>query len=140
MRFRPVVSVLLLAAYLPACMSYQATAQPISELATQPKPAEQVRATLVDGSRVVLKSPVVINDTLRGFRPDRNTDLTVIAIPLDQVKQVEVREMDGTKTMFMVVGAVGATALLFAAMSNAMDDLYSLDLGGMVSDAQAARR
>ena len=66
MRFRRIVSLLLLAAYLPACAHYQPTAQPLSELTAPPDPVRQVRVTLANGTRIQVTSPRVDSDTLRG--------------------------------------------------------------------------
>ena len=108
MRFRPMLSVILLAAYLPACMSYQATTQPLAELTAPPAPVESIRVTTTDGRRLTLASPRVIGDTLKGFRPDADIDPTVVAVPLAQVRSVEIRKKDegGTAGLSLAVAAV----------------------------------
>jgi hypothetical protein len=102
---------LLLAVYLPACMSYQTTSQPLTELTTPPSAVESIRVTTTDGQRVVFSSPKVIGDTLRGFRPDRHTDPTVVALPLNKVRSVEIRQKDAAGTGVLALAVVAATMI-----------------------------
>jgi len=132
MSFRRVVSVLLLVAYLPACTSYQATTQPVAELTAAPKPPEHLRVTTADGAQIDVNAPRVVNDSLygttavTGARGEPTT--RAVAIPLANVRTVEVRKSDGTSTMMLVVGVVGALVLLGVAAGNWMDDV---DLSGI---------
>ena len=66
MSFRRVVSALMLAAYLPACTSYQATTQPVAEVTAAPTPPKHLRVTTTDGAVVEVDDPRVANDTLYG--------------------------------------------------------------------------
>ena len=131
MRFRPVVSVVLLAAYLPACTSYQATTQPLAELTATPKPPEHLRVTTNDGAKFVVDAPRVVNDSLFGTTvavDSKGTPTTkAVASPLADIRTAEEKKADGTSTMMLVVGVVGAMVLVGVAMSNAMDDMISLD-------------
>ncbi len=126
MRFRPVVSVILLAAYLPACTSYQATTQPLAELTASPKPPEHVRVTTNAGAKFTVDGPRVVNDSLFGTTATvdaKGTPTTrAVAMPLGELRTIEVRKADGTSTMMLVVGIVGAVVLLGVAGANAMDD------------------
>ena len=126
MRFRPVVSVILLAAYLPACTSYQATIQPLAALMATPKPPERVRVTTTAGAKFVVDAPRVVNDSLFGTTvavDSKGAPTTrAVAMPIADIRTAEVRKADGTATMMLVVGIVGTVVLLGVAGANAMDD------------------
>ena len=47
-------------------------------------------------------------------------------MPLADIRTVQVRKSDGTATMVLVVGIVGAAVLIGVATSNALDD-WTLD-------------
>ncbi len=129
MRFRRMVSLLLLAAYLPACTSYQPTTQPLAELTASPKPLEHVRVTTVAGATLTVDAPRVVDDSLFGttvvIKKGAPTTQPV-AMPLADIRTVQVRKSDGTATMVLVVGIVGAAVLIGVATSNALDD-WTLD-------------
>lgn len=108
MSFRRVVSLLLLAAYLPACTGFQATSQPLSELTAPPAPVQQLRVTTKDGKRTTVLSPTVVSDTLRGFAGSRSTDIVVILIPVADIASVEVGKPKDDATSIIVIVIVGA--------------------------------
>ena len=110
------ISVILLAAYLPACMSYKATTQSLAELTAPPTPVESIRVTTTDGRRLTLVSPRVIGDTLRGFRPDADIDPTVVAVPLAQVRSVEIRKKDEGGTAGLSLAVAAALVVVGAAV------------------------
>ena len=66
-------ALLLLACYLPACSSWQVRGEPVP-LIVADHPAE-IQVTLDDGSKVMLKQPVIRGDTLSGLasRPTWNS-------------------------------------------------------------------
>jgi len=125
------ISLLLLVVYLPACTSFQATTQPIAELTASPKAVKQLRITTTDGVPVDIDAPRVVNDSLFGTTatagPRGEPTTRAVALPLAQVRSVEVRKSDGTKTMMLAVGVVGALVLLGVAASHAMDNMFSFD-------------
>jgi len=132
MSIRRVVSVLMLAAYLPACTSYQATTQPLAELTASPKPPEHVRVISTDGALVEVDGPRVVNDSLFGTTvvtgPRGEPTTQAMAIPLTRIRTVEVKKSDGSKTTILVVGIVGALVVLGVVAANSMDDM--IDLSG----------
>jgi len=130
MSFRRVVSALLLIAYLPACTSFQATSQPLSELTAPPKPAEKVRITTSDGKQRDVDAPRVVNDTLYGSAwetgPSGKPGAVAVALPLSEVRTVEVRKSDGTNTAILIGGIV----LIFVVGAVAWSNSDWLDLSG----------
>ena len=127
MRFRPIVSLLLLAAYLPACTSYQATTQPVAELAAAPKPPEHLRVTTTAGAKFVVDAPRVVNDSLFGTTvavDSKGMPTTqAVAMPLAELRTVEVKKADGTSTMLLVAGVVAVGVAMGIAMSHMMDGM-----------------
>ena len=122
MRFRPVVSVILLAAYLPACTSYQATTQPLAELTASPKPPEHVRVTTTAGAKFTVDAPRVVNDSLFGTTAtvdSKGTPTTrTVAMPLSDVRTAEVQKSDGSKTAILLAGVAAIGVLLAVAAGN----------------------
>ena len=122
MSFRRVVSLLLLAAYLPACTSYQATTQPVAELTAAPKPPEHLRVTTTDGAQIDVNDPRVANDTLYGSTWTTGAGgeqrAGVMTIPLADIRTVEVRKSDGTKTLLLVGGFVAVTLIAGLALGS----------------------
>ena len=110
---------LVLAAYLPACTSYQATTQPVAELTAAPKPPSKLRVTTTDGAVVEVDEPRVANDTLYGSTwttgAGGKQSAGVMTIPIANIRTVEVRKSDGTKTVLLVGGIVVGLVLLSAA-------------------------
>ncbi len=105
MRFHRILSLLLLAACLPACTAYHETVQPLAELTAPPKPAQRLRITREGGIRTYLDVPKVINDSLRGY--DARSSGAEVAIPLTDIRTVEV-----AKPTLLVIGiVVGALAV-----------------------------
>lgn len=106
MRIRPMIASLLLAAYLPACTSYQATTHPLASLTAEPEPVPQVIVTTADSSRTKVKAPRVVGDTLHGYTKVHKSDTNWVAIPLSEVRKTEVRKGDALATAFLVVPIV----------------------------------
>lgn len=113
MRMHRTPVTLLLAAYVSACTSFHATTQPLAELTAPPKPAQHLRVTREGGERVYLDAPQVINDSLRGF--DARSLGEELAIPVADVRLVEVQEPSAGKTLGMFGIILGALALLVGA-------------------------
>jgi len=105
MRQLRLTATILVAAFLPACSSYRLVADPAQALQASPKPARSARITYRSGEQVVLNSPWVDGDSLRGGAPQGQTH----AVALADVSFVEVRQSDGTKTSLLVLGIVLAT-------------------------------
>jgi len=127
MRAQRLRSLLLLAAYLPACSSYQVTTEPVAVLTAQPAPAKTLLVTTIRQATLEVQDPTVLRDTLFG------TLLTVtsrgapstepLRLPLSEIAKVEVRKPDATKTTILVVALVGFVVAMTVAASNAMDDM-----------------
>jgi hypothetical protein len=122
MSFRRVVSALMLAAYLPACTSYQATTQPVAEVTAAPTPPKHLRVTTTDGAVVEVDDPRVANDTLYGSTwttgAGGKQSAGVITIPISDIRTVEVRKSDGTKTLLLVGGIVAVLIVGTVSCSN----------------------
>jgi len=118
MSIRRVVSALLLATYLPACTSFQATTQPVAELTAPPKSVEKMRVITTKGATVELQYPRVVNDTLYGSPVNADSKAGPVAVPVADIQTIEVRKSDGGKTAMLVVGIGAAFALLVVAASN----------------------
>ncbi len=116
MRFRRAVSLLLLAAYLPACAHYQPTTQPLAELTAPPDPVQQVRVTLTSGTRIQVTSPRVESDTLRGTEGLSRTSGPPVAIPLSSITKVEIvppaKKLSTGAALAIVAVTVGIVAVI----------------------------
>jgi len=119
MSFRRAVSLLLLAAYLPACTSYQATTQPVAELTAAPNAPSHLRVTTSNGATVEVDEPRVVNDTLYGSTwttgAGGKQSAGVMTIPLADIRTVEVKKGDATKTLLLVGGIVGGILIISVA-------------------------
>jgi hypothetical protein len=106
MSIRKLVSALLLLAYLPACTSFQATTQPLSELTAPPKTVKKARITTTSGARIELGNLRVANDTLYGEPAVPRPEPGPMAIPLADIKKVEVHKADLASTAVLIGGIV----------------------------------
>ena len=122
MRVSNLISVLLLAAYLPACTSFQATGQPLADLTAPPQPVNKVRVTTTAGRAIEVDAPRVVNDTLFGSAWTAGSGgrqvAEAVALPLADIRTVEVKKSDGTTTALVIVGVVGVIALLAVVSAN----------------------
>jgi len=123
MSFRRVVSLLLLAAYLPACTSYQATTQPVAELTVAPKAPGQVRVITTSGARIEVWSPRVMGDTLWGYAGPPSEAARVMFIPLSEIQVTEVPTFSAWKSALVAVGAALAVASVIAMVQLASDPI-----------------
>jgi hypothetical protein len=113
MFYRHAISSLLLAAFLPACASYQATTQSVVELAAPPKPAERLRVWTVSGERFAVWAPQVVRDTLHGADRRPSADARQLAIPVSSIESVEVYDASsGSRVAGQIVAAGAAVALI----------------------------
>ena len=119
MSFRRIVSLVLLAAYLPACTAYHGTDQPLVTLTAPPKPVSRVRVTTLDGSRIQVWSPQVRGDSLHGFTKTRGADTIWVAMPLAGIRSTEVQKVDAVMTVggvaLAAAAAVGVFTLIYLA-------------------------
>ncbi len=103
---RRFVCAALLPCYLAACTSWQ-TQEVSPEQALADEQPDKVRVTLTDGSQVEVHQPTVARDTLTGF-----SDGHQVSVPLASVSELELRESDTGKTIWLTVGIVGGVGLL----------------------------
>ncbi|MCH7714502.1 MAG: hypothetical protein IH876_00040 [Gemmatimonadetes bacterium] len=72
--------------------------------------------TLRDGSRVNLRVPYMLRDSLIGSRYERG--LGRVAIPLNEITMVETAELDGHATASLVVGYIFVIAGVLSALTD----------------------
>lgn len=116
MSFRRVVSLLLLAVYLPACTAYHQTETPLVQLTAPPKPVERVRVTTAEGARLQVWSPRVAGDSLVGFTKSDGRDSSWVAVPLSTIRSTEVQKVDAVRTLGGVAIVGASFFVLFAAI------------------------
>jgi hypothetical protein len=107
---RPIIrfcSAILLVTYLSGCTSWRAqTVAPERVLQDSQLVRKGVRITTLDGQRFKVEHPVLRGDSLTGTR-----DTAAIAIPLSQVRGLDVRRPNAGRTTLLVTGSVvGAAA------------------------------
>jgi hypothetical protein len=120
------LSLLVASSLLAGCQSWRNSSHPLPQvLADQPS---QVRVTRNDGGRFTLRRPRLSGDTLVGDLTSSAASGT-IAVPLSEVRSLEVRRFNGLKTAGLIAG-VGATAILIAAAAGDGDDPPSGGGGG----------
>lgn len=124
MPHRRLVASLLLAAYLSACVSYQATNQPLAELTASPKPVGRVCITRRNGTRLEVRQPRVTADSLLGMNAASGTDAGRIAIALADIQSAEVKKFDTGKTVALIVILGGTFALMTAAATAMVDGMF----------------
>jgi hypothetical protein len=120
-RARRLLALVQLAAFLPACTSWQVQpASPADVLATQ-RP-ERIRVIRADSSDMTLRNPEIHGDTLYGV-PSHSTSSTGperASIPLAKVEQVAVLRPDNTKSTLF---AVGLAVVTFGSLCLLADEL-----------------
>jgi hypothetical protein len=96
---------LLAIACLAGCTSWRV--QSVSpEMVVSGQHPEAVLVTRTDSSRLVVQSPSIVADTLRG-----QVDGQPLAVPMADVAAIAVRRSDGGKTAGLILGS-GVAALL----------------------------
>lgn len=113
MRARQLISLALLAAYLPACTSYELATKPVPELLAPPKPAKELKVWMGDGQHFVIKSPSIRNDSLFGTEGGGTTDARAVAVPIDSIRAVETPS--GSGEAVLILGIVGVGLLVWGA-------------------------
>jgi hypothetical protein len=85
------------------CTSWRQVGLAPDPLVREQKPGA-VLVTLLDSSRLVLRRPRITGDSLVG---DSEGEKRRIAVPIDSVKAVAIRQLNGTTTALTVIGGVG---------------------------------
>lgn len=94
---------------LSGCMAWHSKRSPETYLADHVP--EKIRVTLPDGQIHLLELVRVKGDSLIGFETDADWNGRRIAVPLNQVLNLEVREMDAARTLLYAGGMVALLAL-----------------------------
>jgi len=96
----------VLAAYLSGCTGWQTQrVTPQRVLEDSHYVRRGVRVTTADGRRLEIEHPTLRADTLTGTR-----DRAAVAIPLDQVRRLDVRRPSVPRTAALVVGSMAGAA------------------------------
>jgi hypothetical protein len=119
---RFVVLPLALVSFLSACHKWVDLKPPIERAFAEEQP-ESVRLTLVDDSVLAVKTPTVEGDTLFALAADRWEEVPTgvsrdgvpitervypsLTVPLDQIRQVEVRRPNTVGTILVVLLPLG---------------------------------
>jgi hypothetical protein len=106
-------SAFLLATYLTGCTSWRAqNVAPERVLQDSNLVRKGVRITTLDGQRFKVEHPTLRADTLTGTR-----DTAAVAVPLGQIRELEVRRLSAQRTALLVAGSlVGAAAAALGVM------------------------
>lgn len=117
---------MLVAGTLPGCSSWHSRPLAPADFTESAHPLE-VRVSLVGGERFLLRSPVLSGDSLIGMRPREGAahgQLERVALSIDQIHVVAVKETDAVKTTLLVVGIGVAALLVIAAATFEMGPIY----------------
>ena len=100
-----------------ACMSWKT--QPVSPDQVVARKPDQVRVTLASGGRIVVVRPTIVGDSLIAAPAgsDSTRSAERLAIPLSDVRSVEVQRVNAGKTA-LLIGGVGLTALVVIAAAS----------------------
>jgi hypothetical protein len=98
-----------LATIASGCSSWEARAEPASAIVGDSAP-ERVRVTRTNSSQVVLVSPALARDTLRGLV--EGSEDRMVAIPVSGIQQLAVRDLDPLKTAGLIAGVLLLSALI----------------------------
>jgi hypothetical protein len=101
-RARPL---LLLLIYLSGCTSWQVEQVAPAQLIAERQPS-RVRVTRADQSRVVLRDPTIVGDTLVGAL-DSAKAVWESRVALSEVQRIEVRHGDAGRTIGLALAAAG---------------------------------
>jgi hypothetical protein len=97
---RPPLWTILAATMLAACTGCKVQSASPEQLIASQQPSA-VRVQRQDGSRVVMKSPRIVSDSLLGLSEEMPT-----SIPLGVISKVEVRRLNVLSTLELVAGVV----------------------------------
>lgn len=122
--FRRFLLPLSLALWVSACTKWSDPKLPVEEVMAEPEAPGRVRVTLFDGSRLELDAPRLHADTLKGLgKPlSRDAPRHWVAVPLSDVRSVEVRKANTVGTVALVGASALVTAGIIAAIADAAEE------------------
>ena len=117
---RDPITLMLLAGSLSGCMgsslkSWRVQPPPPANVVTEQHP-KRIRVSRADSTKIVLRNPSVIGDSLVGVGAAHRR----VALPLAQVTQMEVEKTDGGKVTFVVVGTIAGAVFLLPLLWKAL--------------------
>lgn len=122
----PTITVLVTCVFSSACTAWHTTSLDPQRFSADSSP-KRARLTLSDGRQVSARHPVIVGDSLvwadvsRGSPPDTARS----ALLASSIRQVEVHQTDGPRTLLLLGAVVGGVILgvkaLFNAYANALD-------------------
>ncbi len=121
---RRVILPLTLLAFLSACHKWVPLEPPVAQAIAERDPGT-VRVTLADSSRIVLKEPHIMGDSLIAFEDGKEPQ--TVALLLEDLQRVEEKRANTPATVFLILGA--AVLAFFALGVIAMEATYG-DSGG----------
>lgn len=120
---RRAVALVVAAAFLPACTTWRATTEPPGDHLREEGPSDVRVWPSSSDERIELDGATVRGDSLVGTDGDGQIE----AVPVSDVRRMEVRETNAGKTTLLVLGVAGGALLAFgglyaALLSDAVED------------------
>ena len=107
------IAMIIMTSYLAACTAWR-----VQEVV--PEKAAQLRITMADGGRLLLRDPRVMGDSLVGFvvqGPVSPSERVRVAFLAADLQRIEGRKVDASKTTLAVIG-LGVVIGLVVALGN----------------------
>ena len=107
------IAAIIMTSYLAACTAWRVQD-------AVPQKAAELRITLADGKRLLLRDPRVMGDSLVGFAVQGQvspSERVRVAFLTTELQLVEGKQLDASKTALAVIG-LGAVIGLVVALSN----------------------
>jgi len=123
-RWLRVISLGLIAAYLPACTGWRVQ-DPTPEVVVRDRAPPAIRITQLDGSTLVVHHPMIVADSIVGqLTPTKAGQESVasVAVALSTVKVLEVRRVDALRTAGALVGGLLLISIVGCAVTQCLED------------------
>lgn len=108
---KQLVAVIVMTSHLAACAAWRITE-------TAPQQASELRITLADGKRVVLRDPVFVGDSVVGFavrgQGERSPTRVRVSFLASDVRRIERSGVSAGRTALALIGLGAAIALVVA--------------------------
>jgi hypothetical protein len=118
MRCRP-IGLLLLTLHMAACASWEPAA--VSPQLIQYEEPDQVRLTVANGDRVLVRNPEVRGDSIVGRAAHAYQTDTIVAVAVSEVRHLEVRRFDWGKTGALLVIGLSIVPALVVGVGYSID-------------------